>query len=500
MDNNAVTGKSPRFCASEDSYQLVEDLWGGTKTMRLAGERYLPRSKSEIEDDDKFDMRLDLSTLTNYFRKTITRHGGMIFSRDIQLDGYADEIVKWCDNVDLQGQNLTQFALKLFLDAYQYGVSYVFTDYTRKEELPEGRERTAKDDLVENVRPHLVHIPFRNMLDVRTRIQNNIVVPSVVRFKEIVVEYPNIFEEKEVEQIRVLTPGAWEVWRMDETTKEWGLHSKGVTSLNEIPVTPLYINRTGFFLGEPPLRDLAEKNVEHWRISSGISLNRFYALSPMLFGKGVKPNYNEKTGEVDPVYFGPNTTMFQESENADIKWVEPQGTMAKQAREDIQLLQDEMTLLGLEQLIKFQRTATEANAETNESHNQLKAYAMSIKDTLEQALLFMNGYDQSLDREQGSVQVNTKFNISTGSIEELKVLVQMHKDAPTVVTRKRLFAEAQRMGILDQDADIEEDNKEEEKFVQSLPDFQEPTVIVNNMAVSDKSIEGQADTGETNQE
>ena len=105
------------------------------------------------------------------------------------------------------------------------------------------------------------------------------------RYAEIAEEFdpnPNAFGTREVKQVKVfrMVPGdtdeqnlvTFEIWRQDTTkgsTGDWLIYQPA-TKISQyfIPIVPYYTNRTGFMVGEPPLQDLAEKNLEHWRVSS----------------------------------------------------------------------------------------------------------------------------------------------------------------------------------------------------------------------------------------
>ena len=74
-----------------------------------------------------------------------------------------------------------------------------------------------------------------------------------LRLLETVVEPEGKYGERTVEQVRILTPGAFEIHRRKDSG-EFEVVDEGTTGLNEIPFAVAYANRYGFLESRPPLR------------------------------------------------------------------------------------------------------------------------------------------------------------------------------------------------------------------------------------------------------
>src|SRR3546814_6971269 len=81
--------------------------------------------------------------------------------------------------------------------------------------------------------------------------------------------------ERAVEQIRVLEPGRWSLWRRADAVRDrpWRRHAGGETSFGPpgfgtLPLVTVYAERTGYLTARPPLLDLAWLNLAHWQSSS----------------------------------------------------------------------------------------------------------------------------------------------------------------------------------------------------------------------------------------
>ena len=73
------------------SWQLLNDLRGGTKAMRDAGEIHLPKETKET--DDSYKARLNRSILFNGYDEAIKKLAGKPFSRTVNIteDAFSDE-------------------------------------------------------------------------------------------------------------------------------------------------------------------------------------------------------------------------------------------------------------------------------------------------------------------------------------------------------------------------------------------------------------------------
>ncbi|NCW68343.1 MAG: DUF4055 domain-containing protein, partial [Marivivens sp.] len=89
------------------------------------------------------------------------------------------------------------------------------------------------------------------------------------------------YGEKEVEQIRVLTPGAFEIHQRDKKG-QMEVVEEGTTSLDYIPFAVAYSNRVNVFESRPPLSDIAELNLKAYQIQSDLDNIMHVSNVPML--------------------------------------------------------------------------------------------------------------------------------------------------------------------------------------------------------------------------
>jgi hypothetical protein len=408
------TVRSAKFASQVSNWNKVDALYGGTETMRRAGAAYCPRNTKESETD--WLNRLNRSTLYNAYRRTIQQAVARVFSEDITFEGYPGEITIFSADVDSQGSDLTQFAKSMFSDALNRGVSYVLVEFPKREVQP----LTLADAIASNDRPYWVPIKATQVLAAHSTLIAGKDRLTHFRFCENVTNVSaDGLTETTVEQVRAFnrlqTPEGsavqFIVYRKVEG--EWVVYDEGVlVGMTEIPAVPDYTNRIAFFLGEPPMLDLAETNIAHWQSTSEQRNILHVARVPFLhmagFGGSVDPETGAKKEQeisIHSVAMGPDQSK--------VEWVETNGNALEAGREDLADLEAKMDALGIS--ISAQRsgntTATENSINAAEANSLLKDMALALGDCLEQALSFTAMYLGTETAENGKVVVSTKFAV-----------------------------------------------------------------------------------------
>src|SRR5689334_5976642 len=106
---DAVRKRSLVYADFEYRWRLTRNLFQGTYAMQRAGRQWLPQEPAE--SDELYLTRLVRSVLFNGYKRTVKSLAGKPFSKAVQLDTTVPaDIRKWCDDVDLQGRDITMFA------------------------------------------------------------------------------------------------------------------------------------------------------------------------------------------------------------------------------------------------------------------------------------------------------------------------------------------------------------------------------------------------------
>ena len=250
-----------------DNWELVDDLMQGTKQMRYKAQIYLP--KHPLETGADYERRLRHSFLFNVFKRTIRSLRGKVFSNPILLDETTpSEITEWSRNIDLQGRDLTSFCSNVFTDALVYGVGYILVSFPRSQA---GLNVTRADNLIEGSRPYFIHISPKDLIGWRFNYSEGPAELAQARFIQRLQMEVDDYDAKEYERIWLLEPGNVEVWQQiggPEGESVYVREESYQTTLDAVPLVPVYTNQTGDFQAHPPLEDLAYLNVAHYQSAS----------------------------------------------------------------------------------------------------------------------------------------------------------------------------------------------------------------------------------------
>jgi hypothetical protein len=261
-------------------WALVSALLGGTRTMRAAGQTYLP--KWPKEDAEAYTTRLSVSVLFPAYQRTVQTLAGKPFSKPITVgEDVPARFLPWLQDIDLQGRNLDAFASDVMQTALGYGLAGILVDYP-----PALNVRTQAQELAAGLRPYWIEIKPQQILGWRASRVDGTWKLLQLRLAEAVEVEDGEFGTKLVDQVRVLEPGSWRTFRSTDTGL-WVLHEEGVTTLKMIPFVPVYGGRTGFMTAVPPLVEVAHLNVAHWQSASDQQNILHVARVPILTVTGV---------------------------------------------------------------------------------------------------------------------------------------------------------------------------------------------------------------------
>lgn len=432
-------------------WELPRTLMGGTKAMRKAGLKYLPQEAAESAESYK--ARLMRSTLFNGFRKTVRDMTGKVFRKDIVLgDDVPAQLKTYAENIDNAGRHLNVFAKDVFFDSMQTGIGYILTELPPA--IPPGQGTGRNGEVTkadtDKRRPYLCYIKAEDLIGWKVAIIDGVATLIQARIKESYTVADGPFNEKTLPQIRVLEPGRWEIWRVGTEGADkdkWVKVEEGTTSLTYIPLAPVYINRTGFFTGEPPLEDLADLNVAHWQSQSDQRNILHVARVPILFGAGFQ--------ETDTIEIGASRMVRSSTVGTTLEYVEHSGQAIESGDKDLSNLEFQMQTQGLQLLIPQPggKTATGEVHDDAIENSQLAMMATALQDALEWSFGFMANYLTLGKDAGGSVTVNRDFGITANGAADVPNILAAKRDG--TIDAETAINELKRRGFLSDDVDAE---------------------------------------------
>lgn len=443
----SVDSVSKAVTAMRDESDPIRDVIAGGVHMRSLGEKYLP--KFPMENDEDYKARRESSSLFNGVKKARDDMAGKVFEKPLTLADQQGQLFDWCQNVDLEGRDLSNFAMDVFRGGIEDGIAFIMADAP-----PRSGDVTVGQARQQGLRPYLTLLRLSDVLGWKWENIGNRPVLTQFRIMETVPD-PNgkEFEDSTVEQIRVLdlVEGRVQVrlFRKADDAKgsdRFVLFDEYQTELEEIQVTPFYTGRTGFFTAKPPLADIAEVNLAHWRLKSDKSSCLHKSLAPLLLIKGMDV-------EGGKVVNSTGYAFASTAEHSDLKWAEVSGTGIEAARNELKDLEREMQWLGLQLIMERTgvSTATGDSIDEGKTTSKLKAWADNLKDALEIALMWMA--DMGGITANTDVVVHKEFSVM-GHLSMTDVRDMYNSGA---ISRETYIAEAQRRGVLSEDVIVDDE-------------------------------------------
>lgn len=480
-NNNTVDSTSDLYDTMVEYWQLPMTLMGGERAMKEAGLTYLPREPMETEP--QYRNRLARSTLKNYFAWAVENHTGRVFKKPIVFSDDTDKVIlDYNDNLDLQGNNADAFYREVFRDMLIKGISFVYVDYPRTNE-----DLTLADEIDAGFRPYCVHIKAEQVINAVSGMVNSRKVLVRAHILETLTIPDGQWGTKTIQQIRVLYPGAWQVFRTEDNGAGtgWYLFDEGETSISYIPLIPLYGKKIGFYGGISPLQNLANLNRAHWQSLSDQMNITHVARVPILFGTGFD--------EEDTLTIGSKSAIMGPNES-ELMYVEHTGKAIEAGMNELKDLEDRMMLESLELLNTrgSGETATSKSLDISDINCSLQDLAIKLQRVIENVNNIMSDWD-GIERT-GKVVVNTDFGLQLRDGSESNVLLKMRQNRS--ISLPTFHKEMKRRGVLSPDFDSAKDIKllEEEKALENLPD-PKPYLDETGKQIVGTDEEGNLDTG-----
>lgn len=458
----SIDTRGPEFAQHADLFALPKTLIGGTQAMRQAGTTYLPKGQAEAQAD--YDYRLAHTFLVSTYVRTLNYLAGQVFSRDPEMEDPSPEFARFAEDVDKRGNNLAVWAHQAFRAGVHAGVTFILADYSKVQtrdgtfgteyydaETDTWKPRTVAARKANGWGPYLVNIAADDVIDAWWEMVGG--KPTLVHFRffEGVEVQKDEWTREQVQQIRVLTPGAWQTYRKakDAGGKEsWQPYESGTTTMQEIPVAIFAPGeKIGMSTARPALEGLAELCAQHWQASSGHRGMMDWLRRPIMFGKAM----SHEDGFILPA--APGLGLHSSDKDADLKAVNvvpPESVTVSAA--DIKDIETQMGLYGLRLMTPKSGvvTAFQIRREAAESDSTLTMWALAFQDALEQAFVFVGKW---MDQEPPSVSISTEFGVMLDDIESNTLMAAVQAG---IIPKKLAFDEIKRRGLVRSDMDWEE--------------------------------------------
>jgi hypothetical protein len=424
-----VSDPNTSWFAQEAHWILIEDLMGGTYGMRKKHRRYLPQEPREL--DESYDNRLARSVCPPYYQRLERMLAGMLTRKPVRLEDTSDVIMEQLFDVDMQGNDLN-----------------VFTYETARKLVRYGHIGALVDAPQDGGRPYWVTYTPRQILGWRTEPKDGQQSLSMLRLSETVTVPDGEYGEKAVQQIRLLTPGGYQLHQKGDDG-EFRITDEGTTSLSEIPFSVAYSNRVGYLESRPPLEDIAELNLKVYQVQSDLDNQLHISAVPMLAFFGF-PSAAEE------VSAGPGEAIAFPAEGK-AEYIEPKGTSFDYQFRRLEQIAAQINELGLSAVLGQKLSAETAEAkriDRSQGDSTMMVIAQNVQDMIDNCLQYHAQY-LGQAAAAGSCFVNRDFIGARLEPQEIQSLLQLYTAG--TITQETLLRRLSDGEVLGDDFNVDEE-------------------------------------------
>lgn len=426
-----VGDPSASWHAMEPHWVLIEDLLGGTYGIRRKHRRYLPQEPREL--DESYDNRLARSVVPPYYQRLERMLAGMLTRKPVKLQDVSDAIREQLFDVDMQGNDLN-----------------VWTYETARKLVRYGHIGCLVDAPSNGGRPYWCTYTPRQILGYRTEQQDGAQRLIQLRLQETVLEVDpdSKYGEKQIDQIRVLTPGEYQIHQRQDNG-EYKVVDEGTTSLAEIPFSVAYSNRVGFLESRPPLEDIAELNLKSYQVQSDLDNQLHISAVPMLALFGFPSSAEE-------VSAGPGEALAFPADGR-AEYIEPQGRSFDFQFKRLEQIALQINELGLSAVLGQKlsaETAASKMIDRSQGDSTMMVIAQNVQDMIDNCLRF---HAQFMGQQEaaGSCTVNRDFIGARLDPADVNALLQLYTAG--TITKETLLQQLADGEVLGDDFDVQEE-------------------------------------------
>ena len=398
-------------------WEIMKAVTEGTEYLRANSEAFLPLEPRE--DYTAYMARVNRAVFSPFTQRLIRAATGLVLRKPITLigDPYWTEMFKM--DVDGCKSDLDEYARRVLMCSLTYGQSHILVDYP----APSGALSLA-EEREQNRRPYWIEVDPNNLFGYRLDRESNYGNLVQVRIGEKAVLPDGDFGEKVFDQVRVIEPGRYRVFRKTDqvdamydvddnsyagefetgtTGEDFKLAESGNFSLGEIPLVTIYSGKTDNLTSKPPLLDIAYLNLAHFQRQADLIHSLHVASQPMLVMEG----YDDQTKDLA---ISVNYAMATQPGNK-VYYVEPASSAFDAQSAEIKELQMQMATLGISTLSQQKFVAESADArrlDRVDTNSMLAMVSMELEQKLQKAFNLSAEY---VGIEPPEVKISRDFDI-----------------------------------------------------------------------------------------
>lgn len=459
---SSVQQKRKELRDYEADYRLISDCIAGQRAVKKGGTRYLPKPNADDESEEnvaRYDAYKDRAVFYNVTQRTLSGLVGEVFARD-PVEELPTRLDVVAEDADGSGLTLTQLAKRATRYTLSKGRAGVLADY------PAVEEGVSKADVESgNIQPTLTIYDAIQIINWRTKKHKAKTYLTLVVLEEQYDDEDDGFSVTKKKQQRVLrlTEGVYTV----EIYRDGSLYHGPATptdasgkTFDEIPFTFIGSENNDAEIDHPPMLDLAQINVAHYRNSADYEEGVYMHGQPTPVFSGLTEDWVKNVMDGQVRLGSRGGVMLPTGGSADLMQMDA-NTAASEAMDK---KERQMVALGakLVEQKEVQRTATEADIENNSETSVLSDVAKNVSAAilfgLKQCARFTGDNPDAIE-----YVLNTDFSLSRMSAQERQQLISEWQAGAVTFSEMRAAMRKSGVATLDDDAartEIEEDEED----------------------------------------
>jgi len=427
-----VDSLHPDYVKMQGSWIKCLDAAAGTEAIKSRRTDYLPKLSGQTEDE--YSSYLQRAMFYPATDRTVTGLIGATMRRPPTVECPPD-VFTHLNDITLSDDPLTEFIFSVLYHVLTVGRCAILIDMT--------------NEPVSSARPYWIHIHADQLINWQTtRLQDGTTALTMAVIKEEVAEavQKDPFIQSTTTRYRVLSllDGRYVVTTWQKVGNQF-VSSKPIlptrrgVPLNFIPLVIIGPHGVNADVDKPPLLDLVDVNLSHYRNSADLEHGRHFVALPTPYVTG----WTETT-EGGPLKIGSGTAWTLQNPDAKVGMLEFTGQGLKALEAALEQKERMMAVLGarlLEQRSRQGETAETVRLRQSGEHAVLETIISSVSQGLTKSIRWHTwwaGYNSSsigptsaIEREAeadtASIELNRDFFDTTMSANEALALMQLYQ-------------------------------------------------------------------------
>jgi hypothetical protein len=450
-----VDTQHSEYIGAAPKWKRCRDAVCGQSAVHAAGEAYLPKLKDQEQKDyDAYKLR------ASYFNATgRTKEGlvGMVFRKDPVIDVPAamEELVA---DIDLQGTTLAGLAQHALGEVVEVGRIGILVEYPVVTDQP----RSAADASSLNLRPYASVYRAESIINWRSARVNNAMQLVMVALMESYAVSDDGFESKSEPQIRVLSleDGRYIQRLYRKANEQWVQEGGDITPMinsqpiREIPFFILGPNANTPDVQDPPILDLADLNLAHYRVTADYEHGCHFTGLPTPVVSGYQPDAEAN----ESFYIGSTKAWVFPNPEASATFLEFTGQGLSAIEKNLDRKEAQMAAIGARMLAP-EKAGIESEGTLAMRHNGedsvLGSMANMVSAGMTKMLQFMAKWAGV--NAVCSIILNTDYMPKGMTAQELSELVKAYQAG--TISFDTFFKNLQRGEIIAADRTVEDERE-----------------------------------------